>query len=61
MFRSCGARQVADGGFLRLGAAGAAIQHPGQHAQVVAEARPQELAVRALAEPVDVEDLRRIA
>ena len=40
------ARQVADGRVVGLGAAGAAIQHPRQHAQVVAEARPQELAVR---------------
>ena len=55
------ARQVADGGFLRAGAAGAALEHPRQHAQVVAEARPQELAVGALAEPVDVEDLRRVS
>src|SRR6187402_2562356 len=53
-------RQVADGGFLRACAARDAVEHPGQHAQVVAETRPQELAVRALAEPVDVEDLRRV-
>jgi hypothetical protein len=31
---------------------------PLQHAAVLAEARPQELAVGVLAEPVDVEDLR---
>jgi hypothetical protein len=53
------AGQVADGGFLRAAAAGAALEHPREHAQVVAEARPQELAVASLAEPVDVEDLRR--
>jgi hypothetical protein len=35
--------------------------HPLQHAQVVAEARPQELAVGALAEPVDVEDSSAIS
>ena len=38
----------------------AAADHPLEHAQVVAEARPQELAVVALAEPVDVEDLRQL-
>src|SRR6185437_15900961 len=47
----------------RFGAARLAIHardHPLQHAQVLAEARPQELAVLALAEPVDVEDLRQL-
>src|SRR3546814_1254353 len=34
--------------------------HPFQNAQVVAEARPQEAAVVALAEPVDVEHLRQL-
>src|SRR5690606_25903640 len=54
------ARQVADRRFHRIGLALRALDHPLEHAQVVAEARPQELAVAALAEPVDVEDLRQL-
>ena len=38
----------------------AAIEHPGEHSQVLAEARPEELAGRILPEPVDVEDARRM-
>src|SRR5262245_33879662 len=53
-------RQVADRRLDRASLALHALDHPLQHAQVVAEARPQELAVVALAEPVDVEDLRQL-
>ena len=53
-------RQVADRGFLTADFARNAFQHPLQHAHVVAEARPQEVAAIALAEPVDVEDLRQL-
>ena len=38
----------------------AATEDPGQHARVLAVAGPQELAVLALAEPVDVEDPRQL-
>jgi hypothetical protein len=43
----------------RAGGALAALEHPLQHAQVFAEARPQEFAGGILAEPVDVENARR--
>ncbi len=39
---------------------GAAREHPGQHARVLAVAGPQEAPVGVLAEPVDVEDLRQL-
>ena len=39
----------------------AAAEDPRQHARVLAVSGPEELAVRALAEPVDVEDLRQLA
>src|SRR5580698_3719966 len=54
-------RHPADGCFLRGGAAVRAIDNPLQHAHILAEARPDELAVRVFAEPVDVEDARRFA
>ena len=38
----------------------AALDDPLQHAHVLAEARPEELAVGVLAEPVDAEDARRM-
>src|SRR6185436_21138577 len=37
----------------------ATFQDPGEDAHVLAEARPQELAVRIAPEPVDAEDLRQ--
>ena len=54
------ARHQTDGAVLRADAPGAALEHPVQHAQVVPEARPEVLAGRVLAEPVDVEDARRV-
>src|SRR5262249_48978591 len=56
-----GRRQMADRGFDRRAPSLAALDHPLEHPQVLAEAGPQELAVRALPEPVDVEDPRRLA
>ena len=53
--------QVADRRFVRLDPAVAAFEDPLQHAQVVAVARPQELAVLVPAEPVDVEDARQLS
>ena len=47
----------AKAGLLALGRAFDAVDHPLQHAHVVAVAGPDELAVGALAEPVDAEDL----
>ncbi len=49
----------ADGGLARGDAAAHAVDDPLQHAEVFAEAGPEELAVRILAEPIHVEDLRR--
>src|SRR3954451_18833971 len=43
-----------------LGLPVAAAEDPRQHARVLAEARPEKLAVVALAEPVDVEDVRKL-
>ena len=51
---------VADGRFRGGGAAFDAVEHPLQHAHVFAVARPQEFSVRALAEPIHMENLRRI-
>ena len=51
----------ADGRLLAAYATVHAIHDPLEHAHVLAEARPQEFAVVALAEPVDVEDARRRA
>src|SRR3546814_10293180 len=53
-------RQRADRGVDRAGLALHPADHPFQNAQVVTEARPQEAAVVALAEPVDVEHLRQL-
>ena len=55
-----GLGHVADRRLVGLGLAVAAAEDPGQHARVLAEAGPQELAVVVLAEPVDVEDLRQL-
>jgi hypothetical protein len=54
-------RHEADRRFLRLGGAVDAVEHPLQHADVFAEAGPQELSVVVAAEPVDVEDMRRVS
>jgi hypothetical protein len=43
-----------------LGLVPASSEDPFQYAQVLAEARPDELAVLVAAEPVDLEDLRRM-
>ena len=53
-----GLRLVADDRLVRAHLVEAALEDPLEHAQVVAEARPQEAAVVIRAEPVDVEDLR---
>ena len=57
--RSCRAAGSRSAFPSRRRSAVAAVDDPAQHAQVVAESRPQELAVLVLAEPVDVEDLRQ--
>src|SRR5215469_10791583 len=54
------AREIADRGFLGALTAGTAAQDPFQYAHIVAKTRPQELAVLAFAEPVDVKDLRQL-
>jgi hypothetical protein len=54
------ARHPADGALDRVAAAAHALDDPLEHAHVLAEARPQELAVLVLAEPVDAEDARRV-
>ena len=54
------ARHDAERRFDALRAALAALDDPFQHAHVLAEARPDELAVRVAAEPVDAENLRRL-
>src|SRR5690606_37450525 len=54
------ARQRADRRVDGAGLALHAADHPLEHAQVVAETRPQEIATVALAEPVDVEQLRQL-
>src|SRR5690606_41390579 len=54
-------RQVADRLLDGARAALAAVDDPAQHAQVLAEAGPQEAAVRVAPEPVHVEDLRQRA
>ena len=53
-------REVADRGPGGLGVAGQPLDDPLQHADVLAEAGPDELARRVLAEPVDVEQLRQL-
>ena len=54
------ARHPADRRLARVGAAAAAVDDPLEHAHVLAEARPEKFAVVVLAEPVHVEDARRI-
>ena len=49
-------RSDAEHGLLALGLAFDAVDHPLQHAHVLAVTRPHELAVGVLAEPVDAED-----
>src|SRR5436190_1254104 len=58
--QSTGRRQEPDGRLDGAAAARDPLEHPLEHAAVVAEARPQELAVGVLAEPVDEEDLRQL-
>ena len=55
------ARQPANGRFERAASPLAAINDPFEHAHVLAEARPEEFSILALAEPVHVEDERRIS
>ena len=54
------ARQPANGRFERAACPFAAINDPFEHAHILTEARPEEFSVRAFAEPVHVEDERRI-
>ncbi len=60
MLSVAGGRDEADRGLDGLDLAVAAAEDPLQHARVLAEPGPQELAVLVLAEPVDVEDLREL-
>ena len=60
MSSSPACRHEADRRLDRLAVAVAAAEDPLQHARVLAEAGPQELAVLVLAEPVDVEDPRQL-
>src|SRR5574344_2795115 len=53
------ARAQAKRAFLPLGLTGQAIQHPLEHAHVFAVARPEELALGVLAEPVHTVDAGR--
>ena len=55
-----GRGHVADRRLHGVGLAAAAVENPLDHAQVLAVARPEELAVLIGAEPVDVEDLGRV-
>ena len=55
-----GRREPADRGVARRGVVRTAAEHPREHAAVLAVARPEELAVGVLAEPVDVEELRQL-
>ena len=52
--------QPANGRFDRGVNAFAAIDHPFQHAHIIAETGPKKFTVLAFAEPVDVKDERRI-
>ena len=54
------ARQPANGRFERAACLFAAINDPFEHSHVLAEARPEEFSILAFAEPVHVEDERRI-
>src|SRR5262245_27572189 len=51
----------AERAFHRAGAAVDAVDDPLEDAEVIAEARPEELAVLIAAEPVDVEHSRRVS
>src|SRR5947209_15767628 len=53
-------RHEPDPGLDRLRPALAAPEHPGEDTRVLSEARPHELPVLVLAEPVDVEDAREL-
>ena len=53
-------RQVADSGLLSINLALAALDDPVEDTHIVAEARPDEVAVLVLLEPVNVEDLRSL-
>ena len=55
-----GVGHPADGGVDGLALARHPLDHPLEHAAVLAEARPQERAVVALAEPVDPEQLGQL-
>src|SRR2546428_5655662 len=55
-----GAGQPADGRFDCAAGAFAAIDHPFEHAHVLAEPWPEKLSVRTFAEPVHVKDERRL-
>src|SRR5438876_4641857 len=55
-----GAGQPADGRFDCAAGAFAAIDHPFEHAHVLAEPWPEKLSVRTFAEPVHVKDERRV-
>src|SRR5215831_8083372 len=52
------ARQAADGRLGGAGTSGTALEHPGKHPQVLAEAGPEEPAIGVAPEPVDVIDAR---
>src|SRR5438094_8267764 len=54
------ARQPAHGRFERAACLFAPINDPFEHSHVLAEARPEEFSILAFAEPVHVEDERRI-
>jgi len=53
-------RHQADGRLLRFAVTFGALEDPLEDAEVVAEARPEELAAVAGAEPVGAEDRRRM-
>ena len=50
----------ADGSFRRRGLAFDPLEHPLQDAHIFAVARPQKFSVGALAEPIHVENFRRM-
>ena len=51
---------VADRRFIRLAAAFRALDDPAQHAEVLAESRPEKSAALVTLEPIDAENFRRI-
>ncbi len=59
--RSCGRGRQPIGGLDRADLAGAAVEHPGEHAQILADSPARGTCRRRPAEPVDVEDARRRA